>query len=49
MAMERGFDRDRAARREGWEVDHFMWSHVVRRQRYVADCVRDVLGSKNAA
>lgn len=48
-AMERGFDRDRAARREGWEVDHFMWSHVVRRQKYVADAVLDVLGRKRAA
>ena len=49
IAMERGFDRDRAARREGWEVDHFMWNHVVRRQKYVAEAVLDVLGRKNAA
>ena len=47
--MERGYDRDRAARREGWEVDHFMWSHVVRRQRYVADEIVAVLCRKNAA
>lgn len=43
-AIERGFDRDRAARREGWQVDHFMWNHVVRRQRYVAQAIADVLG-----
>lgn len=48
-AMARGFDRDRAARREGWEVDHFMWSHVVRRQKYVAEVILDVLGRPTAA
>jgi hypothetical protein len=48
-AMERGFDRDRAARREGWEVDHFTWHHVVRRQKYVAETVLAVLGTKSAA
>lgn len=48
-AMERGFDRDRAARREGWEVDHFMWNHVVRRQKYVAEVVLDVLGRPTPA
>lgn len=48
-AIERGFDRDRAARREGWEVDHFTWHHVVRRQKYVAEVVLDVLGRKTAA
>jgi hypothetical protein len=48
-AMERGFDRDRSARREGWEVDHFMWSHVVRRQKYVAEVILGVLGSETAA
>ena len=48
-AIERGFDRDRAARRLGWTVDHFTWNHVVRRQKYVADVILDVLGSETAA
>ena len=48
-AMELGFDRDRAARRLGWTVDHFMWNHVVRRQKYVADVILDVLGRSTAA
>lgn len=46
-SMERGFDRDRAARKEGWTVDHFMWNHIVRRQKYVADAILDVLGTKS--
>lgn len=49
IAMERGFDRDRAARREGWEVDHFMWRRVVKRQQYVAEVITEVLGRKTAA
>lgn len=48
-AMERGFDRDRAARREGWQVDHFMWNHVVRRQKYVAEVILEVLGRSASA
>jgi hypothetical protein len=48
-AIERGHDRDRAARREGWEVDHFLWNHVVRRQEYVADVILRVLDMKSTA
>lgn len=42
--MERDYDRKREARREGWTVDEFMWHHVVRRQKYVAQVVMEVLG-----
>ena len=42
--IERDWDRDRVARREGWTVDHFLWKHVVRRQKYVAEVVLEVLG-----
>lgn len=43
--IERGHDRDRAVRKLGWEIDHFVWNHVVRRQKYVADVILQVLGS----
>ena len=42
--IERDWDRDRLARREGWTVDHFLWKHVVRRQKYVAEVMLEVLG-----
>ena len=48
-AMEHGFDRDREARKLGWEVDHFTWHHVVRRQAYVASVILDVLGRETTA
>jgi hypothetical protein len=46
--IERDWDRDRAARKEGWTVDHFLWNHVVRRQKYVAEVILEVLGRSAA-
>jgi very-short-patch-repair endonuclease len=48
-AMAGDFEREHDLRAAGWGVTRFTWFHVVKRPRYVASVVREVLGAHSRA
>lgn len=48
-AATAGMDRDHALSALGWHVIHFSWWHVVKRPKYVADRIKELLAARSRA